>query len=99
MSSYRMRRREKENIHAHGSDIDFEVLKELWKPGTLVSERPTRRPIKWDRENGIILKQHVTTKAGDPRHFSIWKVDVLWPNGTIETRHCALLQTLGLVKT
>ena len=51
------------------------------------------------RENGIILKQHVTTKAGAPRHFSIWKVDVLWPNGTIETRHCALLQTLDLVKT
>ena len=98
MSSYRMRRRDREKFHAHGSEEDFELLKEMWKPGTLVSERPKladRRPIRWARENGIILKQHVTTKAGHPRHFSIWKVDVLWPNGTIETRHAALLQLLG----
>lgn len=94
MSSYRMRRREKKNIHAHGSEEDFEVLKELWKPGTLVSERPSRR-VQDIRENGIILKQHVTTKAGAPRHFSIWKMDVLWPNGTIETRHAALLRRLA----
>ena len=90
MSSYRMRNRD----HAHRSKEDYELLKELWKPGTLVSERPSTRG-RSIRENGIILKQHVTTKSGAPRHFSIWKVEVLWPTGTIETRHAALLRRLA----